>query len=97
MAADQEVVGNLTAQSAFDVDQTQAQTWLGSLGTLRKTLAPFGRGHLFLEFDIPPLGRRVDAVAVIDQVVFVIEFKVGAKTFLPADIVLLTSGSVLYR
>ncbi|MGH8073237.1 MAG: DUF2075 domain-containing protein [Lysobacter sp.] len=85
-ASDQEVIGHLTAQSAFDVDQTQVQAWLGSLRTLRDTLGPFERGHLFLEFDIPRLGRRVDAVAVIDHVVFVIEFKVGAKAFLPADI-----------
>lgn len=84
--SDQEIVGHLTAQSAFDVDQAQVQAWLGSLGVLRSALRPIGRGHLFLEFDIPRLGRRVDAVAIIDHVVFVIEFKVGAKAFLPADI-----------
>lgn len=85
-ASDQEVLGHLTAQSAFDVDQAQVQAWLDSLGVLRSALGPIGRGHLFLEFDIPRLGRRVDAVAIIDHVVFVIEFKVGAKAFLPADI-----------
>lgn len=86
LASDEEVVGHLTAQSAFDVDQAQIQAWFGSLGALRKTLASFRRGHLFLEFDIPRLGRRVDAVAVIGHVVFVVEFKVGATSFLPSDV-----------
>ncbi|MFM9009662.1 MAG: hypothetical protein ACKON8_01970, partial [Planctomycetota bacterium] len=47
-----------------------------------------GGWHLFapapwihLEFDIPRLGRRVDAVLVTQKCVIPIEFKVGAKKF----------------
>jgi len=36
---------------------------------------------IHLEFDIPRLGRRVDAVLVTSTAVIPIEFKVGAKTF----------------
>jgi hypothetical protein len=36
---------------------------------------------IHLEFDIPRLGRRVDAVLVTPSCVIPIEFKVGAKTF----------------
>ena len=38
-------------------------------------------GSLFLEFNIPRMGRRIDAVLLIGPVVFAIEFKVGEKTF----------------
>ncbi len=38
-------------------------------------------GGLFLEFNIPRMGRRIDAVLLIGPVVFVIEFKVGESTF----------------
>ncbi len=38
-------------------------------------------GSLFLEFAIPRMGRRIDAVLVTGSVVFVIEFKVGEGTF----------------
>ena len=36
---------------------------------------------MFLEFNIPRMGRRIDAVLLIGPVVFVIEFKVGESTF----------------
>jgi hypothetical protein len=40
---------------------------------------------IHLEFDIPRLGRRVDAVLVTPTAVIPIEFKVGAKKFQQAD------------
>ncbi len=73
-ASAEEVVGHLTGNSSFDVDQTQVHAWQGTIEALQAALEPFGaRGHLFLEFDIPRMGRRVDAVLVLDHVVFVIE------------------------
>lgn len=88
LAADpRAVLGELTQRSAFNVDQTQVAAWEGSIECLREALAPIGfEGHLFLEFDVPRLGRRVDAVLVLRHAVFVIEFKVGAKAFLAADL-----------
>ena len=41
---------------------------------------------IHLEFDIPRLGRRVDAVLVLPECVIPIEFKVGAKKFERLDI-----------
>lgn len=41
-----------------------------------------GQGYILLEFSIPRLGKRIDVVAIIQHVVFVIEFKVGEKKFL---------------
>jgi hypothetical protein len=38
-------------------------------------------GSVFLEFNIPRMGRRVDAVALVGRIVFVIEFKVGETEF----------------
>lgn len=81
------IVGELTQSAAFSVDQTQIAAWQGSIECLREVLGPFrSEGHLFLEFDVPRLGRRIDAVLVLRHAVFVIEFKVGAKAFLAADL-----------
>ena len=44
------------------------------------------RGHLYLEFVVPRLGKRIDAVLLLDNSIFVIEFKVGAKSFVRQDI-----------
>lgn len=81
------VIGELTQRSAFNVDQAQVAAWEGSIECLRDALAPWAaEGRLFLEFDVPRLGRRIDAVLVLRNAVFVIEFKVGAKAFLAADL-----------
>jgi hypothetical protein len=39
------------------------------------------KGSIFLEFNIPRMGRRIDAVLLVGPVVFVIEFKVGDTRF----------------
>lgn len=81
------IIGALTQRSDFDVDQTQVGAWKGTIETLREVLTPWAdEGHLFLEFDVPRLGRRIDAVLVLRHVLFVIEFKVGAKVFLAHDL-----------
>ena len=38
-------------------------------------------GTLYLEFNIPRIGSRVDVVLLVGPVVFVVEFKVGEATF----------------
>lgn len=42
--------------------------------------------HIFFEYSIPRMGKRIDAVLLIDGIVFVVEFKVGSKEFIGADI-----------
>lgn len=38
-------------------------------------------GSVFFEYSIPRMGRRIDTVLLIGPAVFVLEFKVGEKTF----------------
>ena len=84
-ASDDEILSALVQNSEFDVMQTQTGAWLAQMPALREALA--GRtGVVHLEFAIPRMGRRVDAVALIDGVVLVMEFKIGQKEFLAADV-----------
>lgn len=74
------VLGQLTKLSEFDVNVNQRDAWLVEITTLRGQLAGL-TGTLLLEYSIPRLGSRVDAVLVLGPVVFVVEFKVGATEF----------------
>ncbi len=70
-----QVLGGLAAASEFLVELAQRDAWLHEIELLREALAGFtGRGHLYLEFVVPRLGKRIDAVALIDHTIFVIEF-----------------------
>lgn len=83
--SEESVLGKLTAASVHNVELPQRNAWLDEIRILKSQLAPFHGGHLFLEFSIPRMGRRADAVAIISNVIFVIEFKVGATDYFSAD------------
>jgi schlafen family protein len=74
------IVGRLATNSEFALLPAQKDAWLVQIKFLQTHLGGL-RGMLFLEFSIPRMGRRIDAVLLIDSVVFVIEFKVGEKVF----------------
>ena len=81
------VLGQLAANGEFTLTPNQRDSWITEIEILRSCTRGLSlSGRLLLEYSIPRLGRRIDAVLLIGPVVFVIEFKVGAKTFDRADI-----------
>src|SRR5438067_1007064 len=76
----EKIVGQLTLNSSFDIDRTQAAAWLAQIEFLHSKLSGLA-GSILFEFNIPRMGRRIDVVLVIGPVIFAIEFKVGEKIF----------------
>lgn len=74
------VFGILAKNPEFDLATTQKGAWLEQIAFLQGALEGLS-GTLFLEFNIPRMGSRVDVVLLIGPVVFVVEFKVGKTTF----------------
>ena len=77
------IVGALTIRSG-SVDASQRDAWLGQIAVLKAALGECN-GTVFLEFDVPRIGSRIDAVLVAGPAVVVIEFKVGEHEFRIAD------------
>ena len=73
------VLGQLTRSCEFALLPTQREAWLRQVDFLQSRLIGLS-GSIFLEFNIPRMGRRIDAVLLVGPVVFAIEFKVGEKT-----------------
>ena len=75
------VVGKLTLMDQFaQLEAEQRSAWQEEIDLLRAALQDLG-GTLFLEFDVPRLGSRIDAVLVSGSAVFPIEFKCGESRF----------------
>jgi Schlafen group 3, DNA/RNA helicase domain len=74
------IVGRLATDTDFTVLPTQRDAWLWQIELLKSHLTGLD-GSVFMEFSIPRMGRRVDAVIIIGPVVFVVEFKVGETEF----------------
>lgn len=83
-ASDDEVYAPLAGPHGYTLRPEQLAAWRQQLPVLRDALSGL-EGWVHLEFDIPRLGRRVDAVLVTTTAVIPIEFKVGAKKFEQLD------------
>ncbi|HRQ63840.1 MAG TPA: DUF2075 domain-containing protein [Xanthomonadaceae bacterium] len=80
--APEAVLGTLVEASHFDVGLEQRSAWTAEIELLRHALQGLeGRGRIYLEYAVPRLGKWIDAVLVLDHVLFVIEFKVGEVKF----------------
>lgn len=79
--SEDEVLGQMTAAHGFALDILQRNAWIEQIVILKTALQRLNRGTLFLEFAIPRMGKRADAVFVIDNKVIVLEFKVGTDHF----------------
>lgn len=75
------ILGRLAAGSEGDTDAAQMDAWRIEIEVLRAALSPLN-GTLFLEFEVPRLGSRIDAVWVTGPAVFPVEFKCGEKRYL---------------
>ena len=76
--ASETIVGVLVMRSTFNVVTQQRDAWLYQIALLQTVLSGLN-GSLSLEFSIPRMGRRIDAVVIAGPAVFVIEFKVGQQ------------------
>ena len=74
------ILGQLTRQSEFAVEQLQRDAWLAQIESLR-TVLPRRDGWIYFEYAIPRMGKRVDIVLVIGCVIFVVEYKVGEEIY----------------
>jgi len=75
-----EILGQLTRNSDFDVGQNQRDAWIEQINFLQNILADYS-GSIYFEYSIPRMGKRIDVVVITGSVIFVIEFKVGDKEF----------------
>jgi Uncharacterized conserved protein (DUF2075) len=73
------ILGVLTAEHHHALEEPQRWAWLQQIPILKDALARRPNGRIFLEFYIPRMGKRADALVITENIVFVIEFKAGAS------------------
>lgn len=74
------IVGALASNNPLPTEPDQKLAWCEQISILQPALSGLA-GHVFFEFDIPRIGRRIDVVVITKAVVLALEFKVGARTF----------------
>lgn len=78
----EEVIGILTLASQHNINDDTSNSWVEEIEILRNVLAPYKeRGSVFFEYNIPRMGRRADVIIVIEDLIFVLEFKTAGSKF----------------
>jgi hypothetical protein len=80
-SAELTVLGALTAHHGFALEEKQKQAWLHQIAHFQSVLSQLPDSFLFLEFAIPRMGKRADAILIDQSIIFVIEYKVGATEY----------------
>ncbi|HEV8079576.1 MAG TPA: DUF2075 domain-containing protein [Chitinophagaceae bacterium] len=75
------ILGSIATKNNFSLELTQKEAWLKEIIALKEVLKNY-EGRIFFEYSIPRMGRRIDVVLIIKNVIFVLEFKVGEREFL---------------
>jgi hypothetical protein len=76
----EEIVGKLALSSEFPDTLEQRVAWVAEIDILRPVLSSHS-GAIHFEYSIPRMGERIDVLLIIGPVIFVLEFKAGAKDF----------------
>lgn len=81
MAEEDHILGRLMIENSFRTEDIQKYAWRAEIQVLKEQLASFPDGEIAFEFTIPRMGHRVDAVLIIQGIIFLLEFKVGDDTY----------------
>ncbi|MDO5716821.1 MAG: DUF2075 domain-containing protein [Tissierellia bacterium] len=71
------ILAEMVSNNQFDLTDLQRNSWIEEIKILKEQLKYFDEGYVALEYTIPRIGKRIDAVFLYKGVVFLLEFKVG--------------------
>ncbi len=82
------VLGSLHNNYHGDSLSTTDEAWMGEIDILQQVLIPWKNesAQVIFEYEIPRLGKRIDVVLLLRGIIFCLEFKVGQKDVLQADV-----------
>lgn len=80
-----EIIGHINISNQFDSSKNQNKSWEIQIPLLKESLYKFD-GTIFFEFSIPRIGERVDVLVIVNNIIFIIEFKVGENKYIRHDI-----------
>lgn len=75
------IFGEIVSNDQFSAQDLQKNTWKREIEILKRELSYFESGHILFEYTIPRIGNRVDNVFIYKGIIFLLEFKVGEKTY----------------
>jgi hypothetical protein len=83
--SNEEILGVMAHNGNFSLELSQRNAWEEEIRIIKNQLIEF-EGHIFLEFEVPRIGSRIDAVLALDHLLIILEFKVGESIIQRTDL-----------
>ena len=82
LKSEDEIIGIIHRNVSFSETRIQqSNSWKLEISILKAQLANFLSGRILFEYTIPRMGKRVDAIVLYKNIVFILEFKCGDESF----------------
>ena len=83
-----QIFGKMSRNDEYDTASTQKFAWLVEIFVLKEVLKAYQDEDCWVAFEytIPRIGKRIDAVVLLRERVFVLEFKAGEDSYNRQDI-----------
>lgn len=78
---DASIFGEISKNHSFSLEETQKRAWIEEIKILKKELCELKDGYISFEYSIPRVGKRLDVILILNNIIFLIEFKVGDKFY----------------
>lgn len=79
--SENEIFGIIAKNDEYDSACKQKDAWIEQIKLLKNTLNKYPKDSIIFEYTIPRVGGRIDNVILINDTVFVLEFKVGNELY----------------
>lgn len=85
---DYSIFGRLNSNYNGDINDNQKDAWRDEIRIMKSVLSSYkdDDGTIIFEYNIPRLGKRIDAVLLFKNIIFCLEFKVGEDVIKEEDI-----------
>lgn len=79
--SENEIFGIIAKNDEYDSASKQKDAWLSQIQLLKNVLNKYTNGSIIFEYPIPRVGGRIDNVILLNDIIFVLEFKVGNELY----------------
>ena len=76
-----EIFGIIAKNDEYDSVCKQKDAWIAQIRLLKNSLSKYSEGSVIFEYTIPRVGGRIDNVVLLNDTIFVLEFKVGNEVY----------------
>lgn len=85
---EESILGTICQNYHGDIGTTSRNAWVDEISIMKNIISEFRvpSSQIIFEYDIPRLGKRIDVVLLLKGIIFCLEFKVGEKHILEADV-----------